>query len=367
MTGGRGLSARLLLAQLVVLTIGGITLVATVVLVAPSLFAGHLAELPGSSPELQLHAQQAFTNSVAVALTAALVAAVLAAGLLSWFLTRRVSRPVEDLAGAAASVAAGRYDVTVPHNSFGRELNALSRSFQEMADQLARTDAARGRLLADLAHEIRTPLATLEAHVDGLEDGVVPASPATYDVMRGQTARLRRLTDDIRQASEAQEHALQLHPTPVPVAQLLDTAYRTATPRFQHQGVQLRRQADRRSGVVTVDPDRLQQVLTNLLDNALRHTPAGGTVSLRSRPARRSRGAIIEVADTGEGLSGHEVEAIFERFHRVDGSRRHVDDGGSGLGLTIARAIVTDHGGTLTAHSDGLGQGATFTLTLPTV
>jgi signal transduction histidine kinase len=358
------LAARLLTAQLVVIVIAGVTLITTILLVAPGLFTHHLAEIGENSPEVQAHAEEAFEYSVGLALLAAVTAAVAAAGLLSWFLTRRVSRPIEDLAAAAGCVAAGNFDVAVPRAGFGRELLALSTSFQGMAAQLAATDAARGRLLADLAHEIRTPLATLEAHVDGLEDGVVPPSEQTYATMRAQAARLRRLSDDIRQAADAQEHALKLHPQPVAVVDLVRTACAGAAARYQAAGVDLRAVAHA-CGAADVDTDRMQQVLTNLLDNALRHTPAGGSVTVSCDGPGRGGMVVVEVADTGEGIPADQLQAVFDRFHRVDESRRASPAGGSGLGLTIARAIVVDHGGTLTAHSAGPGQGTTMRITLP--
>lgn len=363
MRAPHALAARLLTAQLVVIAIAGVTLVTTVLLVAPGLFTHHLEEVGENSPAVQEHALEAFEYSVGYALLAAMAAAVTAAVLLSWFWTRRVSRPIEQLAAAAGSVAAGRYDVAAPAAGFGRELAELSSSFRAMAARLAATDAARGRLLADLAHEIRTPLATLEAHIDGLEDGVVEPSRHAFATMRAQVTRLGRLSDDIRQAADAQEHALQLRPRPVAVADILDSAASSAAARYRSAGVELRRpQAD--CGNVLADPDRIHQVLTNLLDNALRHTPASGSVTVSCERGHRGHTVVVEVSDTGDGIPVDQLQSVFERFHRVDSSRR--SDAGSGLGLTIARAIVIDHGGTLTAHSAGPGRGTTMRITLPT-
>ena len=359
-----GIAARLLAAQLIVLAVAGITMVITVLLVAPGLFRYHLQHTGEDSPVVQQHAQEAFELSFAIALAFAGAAALITAGVLFWLLTRRVSRPVEELADAAASIAAGRYDVTVPSDGYGRELTTLAASFKDMAQRLASAETARTRLLADLAHEIRTPLATLEAHIDGLEDGIVAADPETYAVMRAQVGRLRRLASDIKLAAAAQEHALHLRPAPQDPGSLLGAACEAAAPRYAAKGVALQRGPSRPCPPVLADADRIGQVLANLLDNALRHTPPGGAVRLACAPVPDGQ-IEITVNDTGDGVPADQLEAVFDRFHRIDGARGSGDGSGSGLGLTIARAIAADHGGSLTAASPGLGRGTTMTLRLP--
>lgn len=356
------LASRLFTAQLLVIAVTFLSLLVTIVLVAPGLFMYHLEMTGEDSPTVQQHAQEAFETSVGFALLAAAAVAIVAAILLSWFLARRVSRPVTDLAVAAESVARGKYDVEVPDAGFGAELHTLSQSFRGMADGLASTDDARARLLSDLSHEIRTPLATLEAHIDGLEDGLLPSDPATYEVMRAQVRRLQRLASDVRLAAQAQEHALDLQPQLVSVSQLVEAACALYEPRYQDKGVVLRNTCHE-DETIRVDPDRMQQVLINLLDNALRHTPAGGSVDVSCQ--RRPDFVDIDVRDSGEGIPPGELDAIFQRFHRLDDSRGH--GAGSGLGLTIARAIVQDHGGTMTSFSAGLGTGARFTVSLPSL
>ncbi len=359
----RSLAARLFTAQLLVIAITFMALLITVVLIAPGLFLHHLRMTGEDSPVVQVHAQQAFETSVGLALLAAAAVAIVAAILLSWFLARRVSRPITDLASSAEAVAHGNYDVVVQQTGFGAELNTLSQSFQDMADSLATTDEARTQMLSDLSHEIRTPLATLEAHIDGLEDGVVPTTAATYEVMRGQVHRLRRLASDVRLAAQAQEHALDLHPVPTQVSDLVQSACALYAPRYQEKGVLLDDQSRHdREMVVLVDRDRMQQVLGNLLDNALRHTPPQGTVRVGCR--QNGNAVEISVTDTGEGIDPDDVDRVFQRFQRLDTSRDS-DSGGSGLGLTIARALVQSHGGDLTARSSGPGTGSTFIIMLP--
>jgi two-component system, OmpR family, sensor histidine kinase BaeS len=333
-------------------------------LVAPGLFHRHLAASGEDSALVRHHAEQAFVSSFVISLTLASVAALAAAGLVSWFLVRRVAHPVEELAQAADAVAAGNYRVEVPTADFSTELRRLSDAFAHMAGRLADTDAARSRLLSDLAHELRTPLATLEAFIDGIEDGVVPDNPASRATMRAQVARLRRLATDVRETAAAEEHALGLVLARCDAAAIADAAVAGAVPRYQAKSVDLDLVRPAVLPPVQADHERLQQVLANLLDNALRHTPGGGHVELAV--ICDSGQVQFRVRDDGEGLPPDQLEAVFQRFHRADPARARSDGGGSGLGLTIARAIVADHAGSLTAYSAGLGQGATFTVTLPT-
>lgn len=357
----RNLAARLFSAQLLVIVITFMALLVTILLIAPGLFLHHLRMSGEDSPVVQLHAQEAFETSVGLALLAAAAVAVVAAVLLSWFLARRVSQPITELAASAEAVAHGNYDVTVPQAGFGTELHTLSRSFQDMADSLATTDQVRSRMLSDLSHEIRTPLATLEAHIDALEDGVLASSAENFEVMRDQVHRLRRLASDVRLAAQAQEHALTLHPQPTGVSELVRSACSLHEARYRDKGVQLE-DLCHDGTVVLVDRDRMQQVLGNLLENALRHTPGGGRVRVACQ--RRGQSVEISVIDTGAGIAPEDLDRVFQRFQRLDDARES-DSGGSGLGLTIARALIQSQNGDLTVFSDGPGTGSTFVIKLP--
>ena len=359
-----GLATRLMTAQVLVIAVGSITLALTAALVAPGLFRRHLARTGDASPLVRRHAEEAFASSFALSVTVAVLVALLAAGVVSFVVVRRFAQPVEQLAAAADAVAAGRYDVTVPTAPFTGELQRLSEAFSHMASRLANSDAARSRLLSDLSHELRTPLATLSAYIDGMQDGVVPTDAQSWQTMRGQVTRLRRLATDVRQASAAEEEALAIDAGPVDPVALANAAISAAAPRYAARGVELAYRGADAAPVVRGDEERLAQVLANLLDNALRHTSPGGRVWVG---VERGPGTVlVRVQDDGSGLALDQVEAIFERFHRGDLARADTDGGGSGLGLTIARAIVRAHGGTLSAASPGPAKGATFTVTLPT-
>lgn len=359
----RRLSTRLMVAQILVIAVGGITLIMSAVLVAPKLFHEHLAQMVSATPEIQRHAEEAFASSFAISLGLATLASLITAGLISWFLVRRISHPVEDLADAAEAVAAGSFDVSVPDAQFSSELNRLSQSFERMAARLARTDATRTRLMADLAHEVRTPLATLAAYIDGLEDDVLPAEPATWQTMRHQVGRLQRLSVDLRDTAAAEEHALAISLEPLDAGLLARDAVRAAAPGYATKGVAL--SLDQLGGPAPImgDPQRIQQVLANLLENALRHTPPQRLVQV----AVETDNATVQilVRDEGDGIARTDLEAIFERLHRGDPARVADEDAGSGLGLTIARAIIAEHDGTLVAHSNGPGTGSLFTVALP--
>jgi signal transduction histidine kinase len=361
------LAARLLAAQVLVIVVGALSLAVTAALIAPGLFRRHLAGAEVAEPAARHHAEEAFASAFAVSLTVAALAALLTAGVASWFVVRKLTRPVEQLAVAAHAVAAGQYEVSVPAVPFSSELQQLSDAFAHMADQLADTDSARTRLLSDLAHELRTPLATLTAYVDGLEDGVVASDVLAWETMRAQIRRMQRLARDVRDVAIAEESALQLHTSLVDLVALTRDAVTAATPRFAERGVRLSLQVDGEVPLVPGDPDRLAQVLGNLLDNALRHTARAGHVDVAVSAAGQdgTTSVIVRVTDNGAGIPVDQLDAIFERFHRVDPARLDTDGGGSGLGLTIARAIVNAHHGTLAATSDGPGTGAVFTMRLP--
>jgi two-component system sensor histidine kinase BaeS len=357
------MATRLMTAQVAVIAVGSLVLAFSAGLVAPALFHQHLSRAGITDSTVRHHAEQAFASSLELSRTAAAVAALLTAGIMSFLLVRRVTQPVEQLAAAADAVAAGKFDVVVPSASFSSELHRLCGAFSQMAARLSDTDAARTKLLSDLSHELRTPLATLSGFIDGMEDGVVPIDGSSWETMRGQVSRLRRLATDVREAAAAEEGALNMDFAPVDLVAVASAVVSAAEPRYASAGVELTFEAPIATPNVLGDPERIAQVVANLLDNALRYTPRAGHVhvAMTSVPGQ----LLLAVEDDGTGVSAGELEKIFERFYRADPSRADASGSGSGLGLTIARAIVRAHGGTLTAACGVHGQGATFTMTLP--
>lgn len=358
------LAGRLFAAQALVVSAGAVTLALVATFVGPSIFHRHLLEAAGYvDPVTNHHVEEAYASANALSFAVALAAGLAAALAASAFLARRVARPVGQLADAVAQVADGDYTVRLGEPGLGPEFDTLAAAFTAMAARLESVEGTRRRMLGDLGHEMRTPLATIEAYLDAAEDGVGVDDEDTLTVLRTQTARLRRLAEDIASVSRAEEHQLDLYLEPVPPGELVHAAVTAAQPGFAAKGVDLRE--DLRPGVacrVRADRDRMGQVLGNLIDNALRHTPAGGavTVGVRQRPAV----VEITVADTGEGIDAEHLPHVFERFYRADTARDR-GHGGSGIGLAIVRAVVTEHGGTVTAHSLGRGTGTTVTVSLP--
>jgi signal transduction histidine kinase len=332
--------------------------------VGPSIFHSHLTRASqAATPErAQFHAEQAFRDASVLSTGVALVAALAVALAVSAFVTRRIAAPVSALATAAGEIAAGRYDVSVPEPALGQEFGTLARSFASMAERLKSVEATRRRLLGDLAHEMRTPVATLNAYLEGIEDGVATLDASTTAILRTQTRRLARLSEDVDAVSRAEEHQLGLHLTIVSPAHLVAAAIDASAERFATSGVRLDQQVEPHLPQLDVDIDRLGQVLGNLLDNALRHTSVGGRVLVR---ANAFEGRVrLEVADSGQGIAPEHLPHVFERFYRVDGARDRAH-GGSGIGLAIVKAVVEAHGGRVTATSGGRGQGASFVVDLP--
>jgi signal transduction histidine kinase len=358
----RSLTAKLLAAQLAVIVAGAATLALVALLLGPTLFHRHIRAALGYVPPTVLHhLDQAFGESLAVSLALGIAAATVAAALIAWLASTRIVRPVHDIAGAARRVSRGDYNARVAVAG-DDELTILGRAFNDMAGSLGTAEERRRRLLADVAHELRTPLATLDAHLEGLADGVVEPSTATWQLLRGETARLRRLSEDISRVSQAEERQLDLQIERTEVLRLLGDATTAAGPAYAAKGVALTLAPNGDAVAVSVDRDRIGEVFANLLENALRHTPTGGRVTLAA--ADNGDSVLVTVEDTGEGLDPGELDRIFERFYRTDTARSR-DRGGSGIGLTISRALIEAHGGELWAESDGHGQGARFLIRLP--
>lgn len=358
----RSLGAKVLVAQLLVIVAGSATLALVALATAPGLFRDHVERAGGVIPaDVARHVDEAFGTAVVVALGVAIAAAFLTALAVSAFLSLRIVRPIRILAVAAERIAGGAYAARVAATG-SDELAVLGAAFNEMATALESAERKRRELLTDVAHELRTPLATVEGYVEGLADGVVPADRATWTLLQAETGRLRRLVDDLAKVSRAEERQLDLHKAPIEPRLLVAAAVRTAAAAYAVKGVALEAKVNRRLPNVNVDPDRIAEVLMNLLDNALRHTPTGGRVEVTA--TTQGRQVEVSVADTGEGIAPEHLERVFERFFRADPARARTA-GGSGIGLAIARAIVEAHGGSVLAESDGSGLGARFVVALP--
>lgn len=331
-------------------------------------------------------ARRRFLRRAAVFVVAALVVLALLAGLLVWALAttlgsglaapvaaivvvllfavvvlrtlgglRRSVGGMAELIEAAGRVEAGEVGTQVRERGPG-EMRALARAFNAMSIRLAETDEQRRRLLSDVSHELRTPLTVIQGSIEGILDGVYPADEAHLAPILDEAHLLQRLVDDLRTLASAEAGRLSLHREPTDLARLTADVVDGFRAQADTVGVRLSITAATLPPA-HVDPERLRQVLSNLVANALRYTPAGGEINITL--AGTDAGVRIDVTDTGRGMAPAELDRIFERFYRSDDSR------GSGLGLPIARELVRAHGGEVRATSRD-GGGTTITVTLPT-
>lgn len=354
-----GFGVRLLVAQALVLLAGAMTTWVVAATLGPSIFRDHLARagVPHTSAEAQ-HVDRAFTSALAISISIALLAATISALVVTWYFSRRVQRSIAQVASAAAHVASGRYDARVNDPGLGGEFAVLAATSNTLAERLEATEITRRRMLADLSHEMRTPLATVDAHLEAIEDGVRTFDADTLGIIRLSTQRLGRLAEDLSAVSRAEENTLDITREPITAAHLAHATAQSTAARFAAAGITL--ETDLRTDArVLIDPDRIGQVLSNLLDNALRHTPAGGIVGIDCS----LQGPWVEylVRDTGDGIAPEHLNHVFDRFYRSDATRVR---GGSGIGLSIAKALVEAHGGEITVSSAGTGRGTRFTVRL---
>jgi two-component system sensor histidine kinase BaeS len=371
----RHLGAKLFISYLIVILVGVVVLGSAAELVVPSAFDHHLAAMDSmmqqmmgrSSPGLRGDLFESFRAAVTEALTFAALAAFLAAVLVSLLVSRQVVAPVRAMMSASQRIAEGNYTerVHVSGNlSKGEqdELAQLALSFNQMAAKLQQTENMRRQLIGDVAHELRTPLTAIKGSMEGLIDGVLPADAETYQAIHREADRLQRLVNDLQELSRVESGAFDLDRQSAKVSDLVDSAVARLGKQFEEKDVALETEVPSGLPQVFVDKDRIDQVLLNLVGNALQYTPSGGKVTISAHA--QDDEIHIAVADTGIGIPPEHLPHLFTRFYRVDKSRSRAG-GGTGIGLTIAKHLVEAHGGRIWAVSSGSGQGSTFIFTLP--
>jgi signal transduction histidine kinase len=307
---------------------------------------------------------QNISESLSAALTGSMLPAVAIAGvsalLLALLLGYALNRPIHRLTQAAEKLAEGDLTQRVPVTGKD-EISRLGQTFNHMAASLQRSRDNRRAITADIAHELRTPLAVQRANLEALEDGVYPLTQENLTPIVHQNQLLTQLVEDLRTLAMTDSDSLELEKNPHNLVALTRQVIENAQPQFEREGIRLVFDHPETCLLVSLDPRRITQVLNNLLQNALRFTPKGGQV--RITMACRDQGVTIQVQDSGEGIPPDALEQVFDRFYRTDQSRAR-EKGGSGLGLTIARGLVQAHGGTLTASNAPEG-GAVFTIYFP--
>jgi signal transduction histidine kinase len=299
-----------------------------------------------------------------ILLYGALIGAVIAL-LVGIFLSRTLTRPIRELTRATHAVSEGDLSQQVPVRS-NDELGELAQAFNRMSSELSRSVNARKQMTADIAHELRTPLSLILGHAEAVHDGVLPPSPENFEIIREEAARLEQLVNDLRTLSLADAGELSIAPQIIEPQRLLQEVAAIYQYQTQRKNIALDLDITSPLSQIEVDPGRITQVLTNILDNALRHTPEGGRITLSAKDANADEQVELVIQDSGPGLKAEELDRIFDRFYRVDASRQRdgAFPGGSGLGLAIARSIVQAHGGQLSAESE-TGKGLKVIIRLP--
>jgi histidine kinase len=372
----RHLSVKLLFSYLVIIVVGSVVLIIATQFSVPTAFNRHMLGMnmgsgmgqmmgigsPGSPGGGREPLYQDFRAGFNEALSYAALAAILVAVVVSFVFSRGVVAPLHAIMQASQRIAAGRYDERVQVQG-SDELAGLALHFNQMAQKLEEVESMRRRLIGDVSHELRTPLAAIKGSMEGLMDGVLPASPETYQQIYAEADRLNRLVDDLQELSRVESGAYQLDIKPVDLASVLRTVTKRLAPQFDSKRISLDLKLAADLPPILADEDRAVQILTNLMGNALQYTPEGGKVSISA--SRRDGEVQIAVQDAGIGIPSEHLPHVFDRFYRVDQSRSRRLGGGSGIGLTIARALVEAQGGRIRVESEGEGKGSTFSFTLP--
>jgi len=323
---------------------------------------GFLFVLPLSQSEIGLAALQIIYNQLGGFFLMGALLAVIVASLITLLLSRRILSPVKELQSAAQRLGKGDFSQRVDISDKS-EIGELASTFNSMADNLQRNEQLRQHMVSDIAHELRSPLTNVRGYLEAIKDGVIQADHDTISSIYGETILLSRLINDLQELSLAEAGELKLSLQPEDVSELVKQSIAAVQAKASEKDIALSHDIHAGLPRVNIDFLRIKQVLLNLLENALAHTPHGGRIDIAAKPVN---GFVeISVSDNGEGIPAADINNIFERFHRVDKSRSR-STGGSGLGLTISRYIIEEHKGKIWAHSE-VGKGSCFSFTLPTV
>jgi len=303
--------------------------------------------------------EQGFLKTTRAALWFAAFAASAAALILALFLVRQTTSPLRQLEAATQRIAKGDFDEEVEVRS-SDEIGRLAEAFNEMARSLKLSEEAKRRMIADTSHELRTPLAAVRSALEGLRDGLIEPSSATFASLHDRVLLLTRLVGDLHQLALADAGQLSIERQATRLDAIVDGIVETVGFQIEDSGITLETAIDPAIPALLVDANRIEQVLLNLLANAIRHTPEGGRIELRADRTSDSE-VMLSVCDTGSGIAPEDVERIFERFYCADPAR---EGGGAGLGLSIAKVLVEAHGGRIWAENRPEG-GACFKIVLP--
>ncbi len=306
--------------------------------------------------------QQDFLRRV----NASILLAGLAAGLIAlgigFVLFRQVTAPLNALAVASRQIAAGDLNARVVTTG-ADEMGQVGSAFNAMADSLSKSETARRNMIADIAHELRNPLGVIQGQLEGMLDGVFPTTPEQIASIHDETLLLTRLVDDLRDLALADAGQLRITRQPTDLRALIEKTVAAFTPQAAAKNIALKATTVAALPSLNIDAQRIEQVMRNLIGNALRHTPENGAIDVQCSVTSEQSSVKVSVSDTGAGISAQDLPYVFERFWRGDKSRSRAG-GGAGLGLAIAKQLIEAHGGTIGVESEP-GRGATFWFTLP--
>lgn len=283
--------------------------------------------------------------------------------LVGVIISRSLTRPLDSLKEAADRLQQKDFTVRVPEEGT-QEIRSVSRSFNDMATRLEKAEELRRNLLTDVAHELRNPLHIIKGNIEAMLDGVFPRDDAELERLLSQTELLTTLVSDLHELAQAEANQLQLERQPVEISKFLDKIVTDNRPNALDKEIDLKLALLGKLPTLHIDSARMQQVINNLLSNALRYTPQNGIISVSAEQIEQEM--IIKVKDSGSGIEPENLPYIFDRFYRTDKARTRAK-GGTGLGLAITKALVEAHDGTICAHSEGGGKGSEFTLRLPVI
>ncbi len=338
----RGLAGRIALAAVLSAAVGLVILAVGVAVVGADVFTALMMEA-GDSAE---HAQEMYDESVTTVVVVASVIAVLASIVLAVVLARMLARPLAAIGGAARRIADGDYGARVPRGG-PEEVASLADSFNQMAASLEQQEQLRRDFIANAAHELRTPLTNLQGYLEALRDGVITADRSTYESLHEEADRLVRLSRSLDALAEGDAGMSPVRLVDLDLAGAIASALELATPSIERAGLRLEVRLTSPLPA-RADPDRLAQVLANLLSNAVRYTTPGGTITVRAE--RRPGDVLVSIANTGDPIPADDLDHVFERFYRVEKSRDRAR-GGAGIGLAIVKQLVEQGGGRVGAES----------------
>jgi signal transduction histidine kinase len=339
---GRRIATRIALAALVSAGVGLVILAVGVTVIGADVFRSLMGDAGVSAD----HAQTMYDQSVTQVVLAAVVVAAIASVGLAIVMARMLARPIAEVGSAARRIADGDYAARVPRDG-PEELASLADSFNQMAASLELQEAMRRDFIANAAHELRTPLTNLQGYLEALRDGVIEADRATYDSLLDEAERLVRLSHSLDALAEGDAATTPPQLEELDLAMAIRSALDLAQPTLERAGLSLIVDVPQRLPA-RANPDHLAQVLANLLSNAMRYTPAGGTVTVRAE--RRAADLLVSISNTGDGIPEDDLERVFERFYRVEKSRDRAR-GGAGIGLAIVKQLVEAGGGRVGAES----------------